>query len=237
MKIEINKKRYILIRKIMKGVIILFFILILLAPLVEIIIEIEADCYIDTNGGAITGFSIYDRIFYSIWGHNFSIRTPTAFLILHPLYWFGLVFYWIGFFLSFGNIKRNYKNQIIKRNIGNVSGLLILLGMIGMVASAIGSTDVGFADPSVVIYSWSRRDTIGNGTHASIIMLILIFGETFFLNRVKIISEVKKEEYVKEEPPKRETREIVGKVFCSSCGAEILDKTGDFCSKCGAPFK
>ena len=25
--------------------------------------------------------------------------------------------------------------------------------------------------------------------------------------------------------------------LCSSCGAEILDKTGDFCSKCGAPIK
>lgn len=24
--------------------------------------------------------------------------------------------------------------------------------------------------------------------------------------------------------------------FCKSCGAEILDKTGDFCSKCGAPL-
>ena len=25
--------------------------------------------------------------------------------------------------------------------------------------------------------------------------------------------------------------------ICSSCGAEILDKTGDFCSKCGSPVK
>jgi len=25
--------------------------------------------------------------------------------------------------------------------------------------------------------------------------------------------------------------------LCSSCGEEILDKTGEFCSKCGAPIK
>ncbi|MFX1317293.1 MAG: hypothetical protein ACFE9T_15630 [Promethearchaeota archaeon] len=27
------------------------------------------------------------------------------------------------------------------------------------------------------------------------------------------------------------------KGYCKSCGAEILDKTGDFCSKCGSPLK
>lgn len=26
-------------------------------------------------------------------------------------------------------------------------------------------------------------------------------------------------------------------ILCSSCGAEILDTSGDFCSKCGAPLK
>jgi len=26
-------------------------------------------------------------------------------------------------------------------------------------------------------------------------------------------------------------------LFCPSCGAKILDKTGDFCSKCGSPLK
>ena len=25
--------------------------------------------------------------------------------------------------------------------------------------------------------------------------------------------------------------------ICPSCGAEVLDKTGDFCSKCGVPLK
>ena len=27
------------------------------------------------------------------------------------------------------------------------------------------------------------------------------------------------------------------KLHCTNCGTEILDKTGDFCSKCGAPLK
>lgn len=32
-------------------------------------------------------------------------------------------------------------------------------------------------------------------------------------------------------------KEIEEKTFCKSCGEEILDKTGEFCSKCGAPLK
>ena len=31
--------------------------------------------------------------------------------------------------------------------------------------------------------------------------------------------------------------EIERKDFCKSCGTEILDKAGEFCSKCGAPLK
>ena len=42
---------------------------------------------------------------------------------------------------------------------------------------------------------------------------------------------------VKEEPIRVHEREISGKIFCSSCGTELLDKTGPFCSKCGAPIK
>ena len=33
------------------------------------------------------------------------------------------------------------------------------------------------------------------------------------------------------------THEKDKQIICSSCGAEILDKTGEFCSKCGSPIK
>ena len=31
--------------------------------------------------------------------------------------------------------------------------------------------------------------------------------------------------------------QISEKIFCSLCGAEILDETGDYCSKCGGSLK
>ena len=85
--------------------------------------------------------------------------------------------------------------------------------------------------PEIILYN-----DIGIGMIFAIIMAILIFGESIFLNRVKIMEA----EIVKEEPievQEREVKEISGKLYCSSCGDEILDKTGDFCSKCGAPLK
>ena len=36
---------------------------------------------------------------------------------------------------------------------------------------------------------------------------------------------------------KKQDKEKKNIVYCQSCGAEILDKMGEFCSKCGAPNK
>ncbi|KKK44083.1 hypothetical protein LCGC14_1261760 [marine sediment metagenome] len=46
-----------------------------------------------------------------------------------------------------------------------------------------------------------------------------------------------KEIPVKEEPVKSQERELPRITYCSSCGAEILDRTGNFCLECGAPIK
>ena len=146
-----------------------------------------------------------------------------------------MILYFIGFFLNFGNIKRDYKNQIINRNLGHVSGILVLLEIIGIsfmsITVLIGINGRLSLPPEIILYN-----DIGIGMIFAIIMAILIFGESIFLNRVKIMEA----EIVKEEPievQEREVKEISGKLYCSSCGEEILDKTGDFCSKCGAPLK
>ena len=143
------------------------------------------------------------------------------------------ILHWI--FLNFGNIKRDYKVQIINRNLGYISGLLILLGIIGLsfksITVLIGINDRLHLPPEINVHN-----DIGIGMIFAIIMAILIFGETIFLNRVKIMEE----EIVKEAPievQEREVKEISRKLFFPSCGAEILDKTAEFCSKCGAPLK
>jgi len=53
----------------------------------------------------------------------------------------------------------------------------------------------------------------------------------------KEIIPITREIPVKEELVKTQESKLPRITYCSSCGAEILDKTGDFCSKCGAPFK
>jgi len=53
----------------------------------------------------------------------------------------------------------------------------------------------------------------------------------------KEIIPITREVPVKEEPVKSQERELPRITYCSSCGAEILDKTGDFCSTCGAQIK
>ncbi|MCP6718922.1 MAG: hypothetical protein KJI71_01640 [Patescibacteria group bacterium] len=51
------------------------------------------------------------------------------------------------------------------------------------------------------------------------------------------IIPITREISVKEEPVKSQERELPKITYCSLCGTEILDKTGGFCSKCGASIK
>lgn len=224
---EMNKKKYTLIRKGIKGIIIIFWILLLFIPLISIITSVGADCWIETNGSVIIEFNISPKMDYFIWGY-FSIfsKIYTQYTIIHPVCIFAIILFWIGFFLSFGNLKRDYKNQIIKKNLGYISGLLVLLGIIGITASAIGSS-IGFTHPSISINYMITRIEFNFGFYSGILMIILIFGETMFLNRVKIIEE----EIIIIKTQKDETPKIF---YCRGCGVEILDKSKKFCSECGA---
>lgn len=207
--LDLNKKRYILVRKIIKGVIVLFWSLTFIVPFL-----------IHTS---TSEYDVADSYTYICWGRGF-IGGISPYHSLHLLLF---VLFLIGFFLSFGNIKTNYKNKMINRNLGNISGIILLISGIGMSIS-INFTTVG------VVSSLDYETNIGLGVYLPIIIAILVFGETYFLNRVKFIPV---KETIKEEPTKIQEIQISGKIYCSSCGAEILDKTGDFCSKCGAPLK
>ena len=93
--------------------------------------------------------------------------------------------------------------------------------------------------PSVLIPGYSY-DEYGNlyiiYTVLFIFVLVLAGGINFIVKRY-IKRSIEEVEIVKEEPSRINERQIAGKTICSSCGEEILDSAGDFCSKCGAPIK
>ena len=51
------------------------------------------------------------------------------------------------------------------------------------------------------------------------------------LNEIKKLG-LEREQYIGDQLENKQRLKL-----CSSCGEEILDKTGEFCSKCGAPIK
>lgn len=238
MRIELTKQRYQLYRKIIKGVIILLWILIVAFPIAIVTIEVICNsCSIPSSGGTITSFHDHNRIPFYIWGfiepyiyNNITeyFTPPNAF------FYISLTLFWLGLIASFGNIKQNYKNQIINKNLGYLSALLIILAIIGIFFAST-SVNSGYSHPSINISYKGKSWRAGAGLTFSIILIIIISTETFILNRIKIIQE----EAILTKETKREIRnsQILRKLFCSSCGAEILDNSGDFCSKCGAPLK
>ncbi len=155
--------------------------------------------------------------------------------IIHPLYWLFVVLFFIGFLLSFSNIKKDISNPILK-NIGYISGIILLIGLIGQLIVGMGSwIHIPLSLTSGPLNYESHDFTINNGFIMGIILGITILMEHVIQFHSKIIKEVA--EIVQEEPIRVHEREISGKVFCSSCGAELLDKTRPFCSKCGSPIK
>ena len=69
-----------------------------------------------------------------------------------------------------------------------------------------------------------------------IVLVVLIFNEK---RKLKVELEKKIEQKAIEIAGTRQIPErqiIASLVYCKSCGAENLDKSGAFCSKCGAPL-
>ena len=131
--------------------------------------------------------------------------------------WFGLILIFIsGYFLVLLDIKK-----------------ALILGFIGIILIGINF--------GIIFWSYFYRISEISGTTTLlfafyigfiswILMVILNFITVFF---------VKSEKITMAQEPKRQQPVSPGfqKVYCSSCGAEILDVAGGFCSKCGAPLK
>ena len=63
---------------------------------------------------------------------------------------------------------------------------------------------------------------------------IIIASILYLILRKKRLTKVEKTGEKIDKIPIRQNRDVG---ICPSCGAEVLDKTGDFCSKCGASMK
>ncbi|MFX1340632.1 MAG: zinc ribbon domain-containing protein [Promethearchaeota archaeon] len=180
-----------------------------------------------------SGGSYYQRVSFTIRGHDYSSGVNYDSFNISPFFWFFITLFYIGFFLNFGYIKEKQDNQILK-NLGFLSGILVLISIIGILTTSISTAKITYPGLTESIYSRSVTATIDLGFYSGIILVLFIFLESILQNYTNILQ---KDKLVKEEHIIRREREISGKVFCSSCGAEIVDATGDFCSKCGAPLK
>ena len=69
-----------------------------------------------------------------------------------------------------------------------------------------------------------------------VVVVLTIVGVLIYRRRKQIIL-ITREIPVKEEPVKSQEKKLPRITYCSSCGVEILDITGDFCSECGASIK
>ncbi|MBA7498724.1 hypothetical protein ES704_01461 [subsurface metagenome] len=131
--------------------------------------------------------------------------------------WFGLIFIFIsGVYLVLLDVKK-----------------ALILGFIGIILIGINF--------GIIFWGYFYRiSEISGTTHLLLafyiglitwlLMVILNFITVFFVKSERITTTVES---------KREQSVSPGfqKVYCSSCGAEILDVAGAFCSKCGAPLK
>jgi len=67
--------------------------------------------------------------------------------------------------------------------------------------------------------------------------LFVLYPVLYLRLRKKRLTKVEKTGEKIDEIPIKQNRDVQKGVYCQSCGAEIPDKTGGFCSKCGAPIK
>jgi hypothetical protein len=131
--------------------------------------------------------------------------------------WFGLIFIFISaIYLVLLDIKKTLILGIIGIILIGINFGLIFAHNYHLINEDLGTPHLLFA-----FYIWLIL---------WILMIILNFITVFFVKSEKITTAVE---------PKREQPVSLGfqKVYCSSCGAEILDVAGAFCSKCGTPLK
>ena len=73
---------------------------------------------------------------------------------------------------------------------------------------------------------------VGNiGVENMVTLISFIIAVILMINGVLLLIIKKKPQNLQKESQEKERED-----YCKTCGAEILDKSGEFCSKCGAPL-
>ena len=208
-----------------KILIIFFGIATILAPVVMVVVSGEATNPTQTfifyfRFGIVYFPKTFSEEVYGI-GASYNVPLYTTFVIIFA----------VAYFLNFGYFKKGDISKL-RSKLDLVSVILMLLGLFGCTFSAIGTT--GINDPtSTNITFLSNTNTILSGFTFGIITILIVLAEYIVLEKSSLLTNEKTAE-IKIEPSETIRKPVV---LCSVCGDEIVDISGGFCSKCGAPIE
>jgi len=210
---------------ITKILIILFGILTIFLPVVMVVISGDATNPTQT-------FIFYFRFGIVYFPQTFSEEVYGIGASYNvPLYTMFVIIFTVAYFLNFGYFKKDEISEL-RSKLDLVSVILMLLGLFGCTFSAIGTT--GISKPSSTNISYlSNTNTTLSGFSFGIITILIVLVEYIVLEKSNLLTSEKTTEIIIA-PSERVNKTIV---HCSSCGSEIVDISGGFCSKCGAPIE
>ncbi len=159
----------------------------------------------------------------NIFEENFTYTYDTSLYIVF------VILFVIGFLLNFGYIYKE-GSKSFRRYLNVLSVLLLGIGLIGITITANFTVIEEIPPTNITSFSYDRG--IVSGFSSAIILMVLILIEFIVLEKTSLgRKEDTGVKVVKPEPVQ------LAKVLCSSCGSDIVDASGDFCSKCGASIK
>ena len=159
----------------------------------------------------------------NFFGENYTYTYDTS------LYVVFVILFVIGFLLNFGYIYKE-GSKSFRRYLNVLSVLLLGIGLIGIVITANFTVIEEIPPTNITSFSYNRG--LLSGFQSAIILMVLILIEFIVLEKTSVGRKEDTGVKVVEPEPVQPA-----KVFCSSCGSEIVDVSGGFCSKCGASIK
>ncbi len=129
-----------------------------------------------------------------------------------------------GFVLSFFYIKRD-GISFVRRSLNLISISFILIGGIGFVKNNEISLSYKEYQPTSVVLFLKEWD-IHPVFYIIFLIIALLFVEYIILENTRLLTK-----------DRIKTQYKNGWRYCRSCGVEIVDPKGEFCSKCGIKIK
>ncbi len=159
----------------------------------------------------------------NFFGENYTYTYDTSLYVV-----FAILFV-IGFLLNFGYIYKE-GSKSFRRYLNVLSVLILGIGLIGIVITPNFTVIKEIPPTSITSFSYDRG--LLSGFQSAIILMVFILIEFIVLEKTSVGRKKDTGKKIAEPEPAKPA-----KIFCSSCGSEIVDASGGFCSKCGAPIK